>query len=223
LLADPVTERLEIGDFQSPISNLQSPIPFIDVTFLPGVTDAAADNLVRAAHLLGIEGLERAATGQRFVVTGETHEATLHRLAVERLANPVIQRFTINQPITPPFVPFQPADETVEVIPLRQAGNEQLLAISTERRLALNLAEMQAIRAYFHAEEREPTDVELETLAQTWSEHCVHKTFKAIIDYTGPAGPDPNSPPVQQRIDGLRGKQALGAFRLCRQRRHRCL
>ncbi|MEO8393675.1 MAG: phosphoribosylformylglycinamidine synthase subunit PurL, partial [Chloroflexota bacterium] len=37
---------------------------------------------------------------------------------------------------------------------------------------------------YFEAEKRDPSDAELETLAQTWSEHCVHKTFKALIDYT---------------------------------------
>ena len=43
---------------------------------------------------------------------------------------------------------------------------------------------MQAIRDYFREEERDPTDAELEMLAQTWSEHCVHKTFKALIDYT---------------------------------------
>ena len=54
---------------------------------------------------------------------------------------------------------------------------------------------MQAIQKYFQGEKREPTDVELEMLAQTWSEHCVHKTFKAVIDYTGPEG--------QITIDGL--------------------
>jgi phosphoribosylformylglycinamidine synthase len=40
---------------------------------------------------------------------------------------------------------------------------------------------MQAIQRYFQLEEREPTDAEIETLAQTWSEHCVHKTFRAKI------------------------------------------
>src|SRR5213078_436148 len=50
--------------------------------------------------------------------------------------------------------------------------------------LALSLEEMQAIQNYYREERRDPTDVELETLAQTWSEHCVHKTFKALIDYT---------------------------------------
>ena len=43
---------------------------------------------------------------------------------------------------------------------------------------------MQVIQGYYQEEGRDPTDVELETLAQTWSEHCVHKTFKALIEYT---------------------------------------
>jgi phosphoribosylformylglycinamidine synthase II len=55
---------------------------------------------------------------------------------------------------------------------------------------------MQAIQRYYGQERRDPTDVELEMLAQTWSEHCVHKTFKATIDYTGPDG-------EQQTIDGI--------------------
>ncbi|MCI0575415.1 MAG: phosphoribosylformylglycinamidine synthase subunit PurS, partial [Chloroflexi bacterium] len=189
LLADPVTERAEIGDWrfanlQSPISNLQS----VEVTLLPGVTDPPAENLVRAAHLLGMAGVRRAATGQRYLLAGELDEAGLHRLATELLANPVIQRFTINEPITPPFFAYQEADGRVETISLREAGDEELLAISRERRLALNLAEMQAIRDYYREEGRDPTDVELEMLAQTWSEHCIHKTFRATIEYTGPDG-----------------------------------
>ncbi|MEM5776472.1 MAG: AIR synthase-related protein, partial [Anaerolineaceae bacterium] len=57
-----------------------------------------------------------------------------------------------------------------------------LLALSQERRAALNLEEMQAIRAYCRQENRDLTDVEFEMIAQTWSEHCVHKTFKARIE-----------------------------------------
>ena len=84
------------------------------------------------------------------------------------------------------FFAYQPSDGLVETIVLRGADDETLLAISQERRLALNLEEMQAVRAYYEQEERDATDVELEMIAQTWSEHCVHKTFKAIIDYEGP-------------------------------------
>jgi phosphoribosylformylglycinamidine synthase len=178
----------------------------IEVTLLPGVTDPAAQNLVRAAHLLGITGLAQAATGHRYTLTGslDLNQADRQRLATEVFSNPVIQQVSLNRPITPPFVPYQQSDDTVDTISLREEDNQKLQAISAERRLALNLSEMQAIQAYYRAEGRDPTDIELEMLAQTWSEHCVHKTFRAAINYTGPIpGAAPNSPPVEQTINGL--------------------
>ena len=224
LLADPVTETWSIDDTDFIIRKQPTTAHnfIIETTLLPGVTDPPAENLIRAAHLLGITGLARAATGQRFVLVASPVEDerpktkdgadtlgprssvlrpapdndTLHRLATEILANPVIQRYTIDQPITPPFFPYETADDTVEIIPILGLDDAELLARSQERRLALNLAEMQAIQQYYGQERRDPTDVELEMLAQTWSEHCVHKTFKATIDYTGPDG-------QQQTIDGI--------------------
>ena len=71
----------------------------------------------------------------------------------------------------------------VKQIPILNADSAELSRISQEGLLSLNLAEMQAIQAYFAKLERNPTDVELETIAQTWSEHCVHKTFKSMIEY----------------------------------------
>lgn len=71
-----------------------------------------------------------------------------------------------------------------EQVPLLNLRDEGLLRCSKERLLSMSLEEMKAVQKYFHSAGREPTDVELETLAQTWSEHCKHKTFKGIIDYT---------------------------------------
>jgi phosphoribosylformylglycinamidine synthase len=71
----------------------------------------------------------------------------------------------------------------VKQIPILNADAVELSRISQEGLLSLNLAEMQAIQAHFAKLERNPTDVELETIAQTWSEHCVHKTFKSMIEY----------------------------------------
>jgi phosphoribosylformylglycinamidine synthase II/phosphoribosylformylglycinamidine synthase I len=193
LLADPVTEEWSIDDASFIIHNSEF---IIETTLLPGVTDPPAENLIRAAHLLGISGLARAATGHQYVLAGEIDTAVAHRLATEILANPVIQRYTINQPISPPFFAYETADDTVEIIPILGLGDEALVTLSQERRLSLNLAEMRAIQRYYGQERRDPTDVELEMLAQTWSEHCVHKTFKATIDYTGPDG-------QQQTIDGI--------------------
>jgi phosphoribosylformylglycinamidine synthase II len=62
-----------------------------------------------------------------------------------------------------------------------EAANNQLQEISRELGLSLNLQEMKAIQAHFKKKGRNPTDVELQTIAQTWSEHCFHKTFKGKI------------------------------------------
>jgi phosphoribosylformylglycinamidine synthase len=65
----------------------------------------------------------------------------------------------------------------VTYINLLDASEEQLLEISTEGQLALNLDEMKAIKENYTKMGRNPSNVELETFAQTWSEHCMHKTF----------------------------------------------
>jgi phosphoribosylformylglycinamidine synthase len=66
---------------------------------------------------------------------------------------------------------------SVAHINLLDASEEKLLEISMEGQLALNLIEMNAIKEHYGKMGRNPTDVELETFAQTWSEHCMHKTF----------------------------------------------
>jgi len=66
-------------------------------------------------------------------------------------------------------------------IDLLSASTEQLKEASDGMGLAMSLQEMETIQAYFKAKRRNPTDVELQTIAQTWSEHCYHKTFKGKI------------------------------------------
>ncbi len=98
----------------------------------------------------------------------------------------------------------------VKQIPILNADAVELSRISQDGLLSLNLAEMQAIQAYFAKLERNPTDVELETIAQTWSEHCVHKTFKSMIEYV-------EKGQETEMIDGLfrtfiqRATQEIGA------------
>ncbi len=201
LLVDPVTESFDVQLIdQSATSSFPQPLPAsftthsIDVTLLPGVTDSVAQSIVRAAHQLGFTALERAASGQHYDVDQPLTADALEQLA-SSLFNPVIQRVAIDRPIAPPFVFDTPNDLSVEVIALRDTDDARLRQIGSERRLALDMDELRAIRAYFQQEGRDPTDAELEMLAQTWSEHCVHKTFKAQIDYNGPTG--------SESIDGL--------------------
>ena len=67
-------------------------------------------------------------------------------------------------------------------VPIRDSNDAALLHLSRSGQLALSLAEMKSIQAHFAELGRDPTDFELETLAQTWSEHCSHKTLKGRID-----------------------------------------
>jgi phosphoribosylformylglycinamidine synthase len=66
---------------------------------------------------------------------------------------------------------------------------DSLVELSKKNLLSLNLQEMQAIQNHFAGEKRNPTDVEVEILAQTWSEHCKHKIFAANVDYTEQTSP----------------------------------
>ncbi|MCK4514426.1 MAG: hypothetical protein KAU31_04165, partial [Spirochaetaceae bacterium] len=83
----------------------------------------------------------------------------------------------------------------VERIDVAKLSDEDLELLSRDRLLALDLREMRAIREYYRDRDvrarREAaalgpaaTDVELEMIAQTWSEHCKHKIFAGRITYT---------------------------------------
>jgi phosphoribosylformylglycinamidine synthase len=137
-----------------------------------------ADEIVRAAGELGIGKVHRASTGFRYLTEG-LNEATARQLAQRLLANMVIHRWAIGE-IEPSFPTEAASSGEVETIHVLQ-DDEGLLAVSKERRAALDLVEMQAIRAYAEREGRNLTDVEFEAIAQTWSEHCGHKTFKGKI------------------------------------------
>jgi phosphoribosylformylglycinamidine synthase subunit PurSL len=184
LLSDPVTQVASWVELPLFLLPPEDDSVMLEVAFRPGVTDPVAEQLVRAAHELNLTGVHRAATGQRFVLCFDDkvdRMSSAKSIAKSLLANNVIQHWTINE-ITPSFPQEVASSGTVEIIPIPNLSNDQLLALSRDRRAALDLAEMHAIQNYFSKEQRDPTDVEFETIAQTWSEHCVHKTFKAKID-----------------------------------------
>jgi phosphoribosylformylglycinamidine synthase len=202
LLCDAVVQGFQVerlsGDRSTdqPINRSTSSV---EVTFKPGVTDATADEIARAAHEIGIAGLHRAATGTRYELTGELDAAQVELIARRLLCNDVIQAYAINSAITPNLHYATGENTLIETVTVRSAGDDDLMRISKERRLSLDLNEMRAIRDYFVKIEREPTDAEIETLAQTWSEHCVHKTFKARITLT----PSPSPIGRGEQVDGL--------------------
>jgi phosphoribosylformylglycinamidine synthase subunit PurSL len=183
LLSDSVTQSASWIELPGVLSEPEDDSLILEVALRPGVTDPVAEQLVRAAHELNLDGVQRAATGQRFVLCFDDdpdRTSASQSLAKSLLANNIIQHWTIGE-ITPSFPQEAASSRTVEVIPICNQSEDQLLVLSKERRAALDPIEMRAIQNYFKLERRDPTDVEFETIAQTWSEHCVHKTFKAKI------------------------------------------
>ena len=178
LLTDPVTQT---GAWREKTLRPPAGVRVIEVALRPGVTDPVAEEIVRCAHMLGVKRLERAATGQRFLIHGTITPTALRTLARCLLANDVIQRFALGE-IEPVFPHPAEASGAVETLPIRALDDGGLAALSQERRAALDLEELRVIRDYYRAEGRDPTDVEFEMIAQTWSEHCGHKTFKARIE-----------------------------------------
>jgi len=69
---------------------------------------------------------------------------------------------------------------TIEILKL---NDKELVELSRKSVLSLSLVEMKEVQKYFRNIKRNPTDVELETIAQTWSEHCKHKTLTGNIEY----------------------------------------
>lgn len=183
LLSDPVTQSISWDELPAPLTPPEPDSVILEVSLRPGVTDPVAAEIVRAAHEIGLNNVRRAATGSRFQVSGLNVEQ-VEQLAKTLLANPVIQHWKLGS-IEPSFPEELESSGHVETIAIRNLSDNELLALSKDRRAALDLAEMQAIRAYCQKENRDLTDVEFETIAQTWSEHCVHKTFKAKVTFDG--------------------------------------
>ncbi|MFO7632486.1 MAG: phosphoribosylformylglycinamidine synthase subunit PurL [Caldilinea sp.] len=192
LLADPVTETWERGrdgeieregenhpNLQSPIS--RSP-HVVEIAFRPGVTDVPAREAQRGMAEIGLPVCE-VATGVRYELDGDLSPDDLRKLARQLLCNTTVQHYALGE-IAVHFGQEATAGDHVETVPVRGLNDAALLAMSKARLLSLDLAEMRTIQNHYDDLGRDPSDVELETLAQTWSEHCVHKTFKALIDFT---------------------------------------
>lgn len=182
LLADPVTEVARWWDLTQEQVPSAEGAQVVEVAFRPGVTDIPARELEKGMGELGFDTL-RAATGTRYEIEGQISHDELRRLTRALLCNETVQHFAFGA-IPPHFTADAAPDSTVEHVSLEGLNDAELVALSKARLLSLDANEMRTIQAHFAAEGRSATDVELETLAQTWSEHCVHKTFRATIEFT---------------------------------------
>jgi phosphoribosylformylglycinamidine synthase len=190
LLCDPI---IEVATLKAPKAGKRR---VIEVQRKTGVMDPVETSIIKGAADLGI-ALTLVRIGTRVEVTGGS-DADLKILAWKALANQAIEEAVID-PTEAVRLRAPGGDqrhERAEVV-LEGLGAEALLTLSRDGTLSLTLDEMLTIQGHFRALGRNPTDVELETLAQTWSEHCVHKTLKGLVEYTGPVGADG---PVQTMV-----------------------
>ena len=165
----------------------------VEVAYNPGVMDPVEESVRKGIRDLGIEGVRSVRTAKKVIIRGEVTADEVKTISEGLLANQVVQHVVpgAEHPSIPPTArPFQRAEVSpwraqARRVDLLDADDQTLMRISRERVLSLTLEEMRTIQAYFRGLGRKPTDVELESLAQTWSEHCVHKTFKGQIEYEG--------------------------------------
>lgn len=196
-LANPVSESYAVNKLPD--------APFdwcIEIGFKPGVTDNAGHTARETiADLLNLKKGQPLAvyTSKIFLISGRLAKADAERIAAS-LHNPLIERATIipgkelarvrtlpqhaPRVILPKSTPVIKVPLAVPDDELVRIGKEGILGPDKARRgpLALDLASMHAIQAYFRTERRDPTDIEIESLAQTWSEHCKHTIFADPID-----------------------------------------
>ena len=177
LLADPLVEDFSWGE--GLISHIEgSDAHVVEVAYNPGVTDPVEDSIGKAISDLGITTVKSVKTARKYSLWGDLSEENLQSICNKLLVNSVIQHVvTKREEIALPPTDYKFVLTTVDLLNLDDGG---LMEVSKDR-LWLNLKEMRHIRDYFTKLGRNPTDVELETLAQTWSEHCIHKTFKSKI------------------------------------------
>ncbi len=188
LLANPILHDVVVG--RSPAEALAATPArwMVETVYHPGVLDPAGDGATTRLRQL-LPGAWRLRTGRRYLIVSDLTEEAVRSLASDLLYNPLVQTMTLcrlpdQQASWETLFLTSPAPSgawsTVEIAGLDAAS---LSDISRSRHLALDRDEMHAVQAYFAGVGRQPTDVELETLALAWSEHCSHKTFKATIDY----------------------------------------
>ncbi|MBU1003853.1 MAG: phosphoribosylformylglycinamidine synthase [Proteobacteria bacterium] len=210
----------------------------LEVGFRPGVTDnegrTAKESVALVLGLSKTEAEHMAVyTSTQYLLSGDLSLEEVTRIGRDYLANELIQRYEIKSAadwVAAPGFEAKAAQVTGEamdeVLEIDMAGmsDEELSALSRENTLALSLTEMFKIREYYLAPEvRErraalglpanPTDAELEALAQTWSEHCKHKIFSAKIDYEN------RENGRRTEIDSLFGTYIVGSTKVIREQR----
>lgn len=185
---DPVLSLLHTA----PRAANNPPAYVAEISFRPGVTDNPARAAEEALALTGVQTV--VASGSLYYMYGDIDRAGAQKIASGLLANELIQKVEVwswdefralprfeNVTLPKTVISHPPKAEEISL----ELDDADLEKLSADRLLALSLPEMLHIRDHFRGLKRNPTDVELEILAQSWSEHCKHKIFAATVDFNG--------------------------------------
>lgn len=199
VLHDPVLQQASL----TPVASDADWV--LEVGYRPGVTDNEGHTARDTAALVlgcGRDTLT-AYTSAQYHLWGALSRDDAERVARDLLANDLIQRYRLKSreewAAEPGFAPQTAAvtgvsSDAVDIVPLSTMDDDALTAYSRAHTLALSLTEMKVVKEWFGRDEvraeraalglgPDPTDAEVEVLAQTWSEHCKHKIFAARIHY----------------------------------------
>ena len=204
LFADPVAQEAGIGELAGNYDYL------IEVGFLPGVKDNVGDTSRKSLEGLLSKALDgNIYSSVQYRLSGVESRSDAERIASELLGNAMIEHWKVfgrDEKVEMPLPEVKLHSGGTVVSVSLDTDDNALIQLSKERSLALNLSDMKVIKEYYVRDEitksraelglsRWPTDIELEMIAQTQSEHCKHRIFGGLIHYKDENG--------EEVVDGL--------------------
>ncbi len=197
LLADPLAERTVVAlagqeSLRVPPGQQKT---LVHVLPKPGVMDPVALSTQAAARDAGL-AVHGVRTLRKYWLP-EMPEQQLQQICRRALSNDSVEQVVIGPLQLDRLDCGSQYRFQLVTVPVRSLNDAALEDLSRSGQLYLTLVEMQTIAAHYRDLGRDPTDIELETIAQTWSEHCSHKTLAGRITYRGPAAD--GTPEADQR------------------------
>ncbi|MBF0252607.1 MAG: phosphoribosylformylglycinamidine synthase subunit PurL [Candidatus Omnitrophica bacterium] len=178
LLADPISQDYKVlNGSADAVHEAQT----IEIAYNPGVMDPVRASAEKAIRDLGIENIT-VKTSKKYFFQGKVTKENIKIISDKLLYNKMIQHSVTHEETEKDLPPYE--YKRVE-IGIRSLSDKELSKLSIDAQLYLNLEEMKTIRKHFIDLGRNPSDCELETIAQTWSEHCKHKTMMGNVEFNG--------------------------------------
>lgn len=173
LLANPL---YQVTASQTQLDSASGPV--VEIAYRPAVTDPETPSILAGAHALGESGLEFARLSKRYQFIGLDDDVA-RKIAARFLYNKIVERVREPNETVSTLRPSGKPD-AVTRISLAHLSDNELAALSRARSWHAPLAQMRVIQAHEVARGRLHTDAEIEILAQTWSDHCYHTTWKSL-------------------------------------------